>query len=383
MAWAEVAVAATEARWGSVVAAALLLPGAALQANAETAPEQGVVELKMLSYRDWQPGLDRIRVNSPAAYVMAPIGSRWSIEGTVVSDSVTGASPRYHTAVSGASRMSERRNAEDVTVTHYDERDAWSLGGAYSEEHDYTSRTLSGTYRWSTPDNNRTWNVGLGYSNDDVGSSDDPSVQGHRRTWQTTFGVTQAMSALDLVQATLGANFGRGDFDDPYKLPDIRPDVRNQFTTLLRWNHRFDAADGTLRSGWRYYSDTFGVRSDTFDVAWVQSFGDAVQLTPSLRYATQRAAKFYYDPVYSTVLGAPFPPGFDGHHDASADQRLSAFGAVTAGLRVDVKIAPLWTADLSYERYEQRGDWRLGGHGSPGLAAFSAQWFQLGVARNF
>ena len=168
--------AATEARWGSVVAAALLLPGAALQANAETAPEQGVVELKMLSYRDWQPGLDRIRVNSPAAYVMAPIGSRWSIEGTVVSDSVTGASPRYHTAVSGASRMSERRNAEDVAVTHYDERDAWSLGGAYSEEHDYTSRTLSGTYRWSTPDNNRTWNVGLGYSNDDVGSSDDPSV---------------------------------------------------------------------------------------------------------------------------------------------------------------------------------------------------------------
>ena len=39
--------------------------------------------------------------------------------------------------------------------------------------------------------------------------------------------------------------------------------------------------------------------------------------------------------------------------------------------------------DASYVRYEQRGDWRLGGHGSPGLAPFSAQWFEVGVACTF
>ena len=305
--------AATDPRWGSVVAAALLLPGIATTAHAETAPEQGVVELKYLSYRDWQPDFSRIRVSTPAVYVLAPIGSRWSVEGSMVSDAVSGASPRYHTAVSGASRLSERRNAEDVSVTHYDERSAWSLGAAYSDEHDYTSHTVSGTWRWSTPDNNRTWNVGLGYDDDDVGSSDDPTLHGHRRTWRTSF----------------------------------------------------------------------GVRANTFDAAWVQSFGDRVQLTPSLRYTSQRAARFYYDPVYSATLGAPFPPGYDGQHAVSADQRLSAFGAITAGLRLDVKLAPRWTMDLSVERYAQRGGWRLGGDGSPGLAPFYAQWFELGVARSF
>ena len=39
--------------------------------------------------------------------------------------------------------------------------------------------------------------------------------------------------------------------------------------------------------------------------------------------------------------------------------------------------------DLSYQRYEQRAAWRVGGDGSPGLAPFSAQWWQLGVARSF
>ena len=375
--------AATESRLGTVLAAALLLPGAAIQSHAETAPEQGEVELKYLSYRDWQPGLDRVHVHAPSVYVLAPIGSRWSVEGTVVSDSVSGASPRYHSAISGASRMSERRNAEDVTVTHYAERSAWSLGTAYSEEHDYRSRTVSGTYRWSSDDNNRTWNVGLGYSNDAIGSSDDPTLHAHRRTWQTTAGVTQALTAIDLVQATFGANFGDGDFSDPYKLPDIRPNHRNQYTSLLRWNHRLDGPQATLRTGWRYYADTFGVRASTVDAAWVQTINDSVQLTPSLRYTTQRAARFYFDPVYSASLGAPFPPGYDGAHDVSGDQRLSAFGAFSAALRLDVKIDSHWRLDASYERYQQRSGWRLGGKGSPGLEPFSAQWLQLGVARSF
>jgi len=358
-----------------------LLPGAAV--HAETAPEQGVVELQALSYDDWQPGLQRIHVFAPSAYVLAPIGTRWSLEGSVVSDAVSGASPRYHTAISGASRMSERRNAADATLTHYGDRDAWSLGAAYSNEHDYRSRAVSGNYRWSTEDNNRTWNVGLAYTNDAIGSSDDPSLHEHRRTVQFMGGVTQAATARDLWQWSLGVSVGNGYFSDPYKLPDIRPDHRNEFTSLLRWNHDLDDLKAVVRSSWRYYADSFGVRASTFDVAWVQSFGDRFQLTPGLRYTTQRAAKFYFDPVYSTTLGPPFPPGYDGQHPTSADQRLSAFGALSAGLRADWKIDARWHLDASYVRYEQRGDWRLGGHGSPGLAPFSAQWFELGVACSF
>lgn len=381
--WEVAAVDATNANLGGVLAAALLLPGVAAPAMAETAPEQGTVGLKLANYRDWQPGLDRVKVDAPSIYVLAPLGTHWSLEGSLVNDAVSGASPRYHSAISGASKMDDSRTAGDVKLTRHDDRQAWAIGVASSSEHDYRSNTLSGEWRISSDDNNRSWNFGLAYSDDQIGSSDDPTLDKRRRTWQLMAGVTQAWTPVDLLQVNLGASIGRGFYSDPYKFPDLRPDERRQTTALLRWNHHFETIGATLRTGWRIYDDSWGVRSHTLDAAWVQPVAAGWSVTPMLRYATQRAARFYYDPVYDNTLGEPFPPGFDRLRHYSADQRLSAFGAATAGLRIDWQVDPQWKLDVSYERYEQRSDWRLGGDGSPGLAAFSARWWQLGVSRSF
>ena len=393
MAWAEVAVAATDAKpgpaassgpvLGGVLAAALLLPGIVAPARAETAPEQGVIAIKQLSYQDWQPGLQRVHVSAPSIYALAPLDAHWSLEGSFVRDGVSGASPRHHSAISSASHMDDQRHAGDLKLTHYDDRQAWAIGGAWSNEHDYKSRTLSAEWRLSSEDNNRTWNIGLARSNDSIGSSDDDTLHEHRGTWQLLAGVTQAVSAVDLVQLNLGANWGRGYFSDPYKFPDIRPRSRNQYTALLRWNHHIEPLQATLRTSWRIYDDSFGVRAHTLEAAWVQPLGERWSVTPTLRYTTQSAAKFYFDPVYDPVQGEPFPPGFDGQHPASADQRLSAFGALTGGLRVDWRVDAQWKMDLNYERYEQRAGWRAGGNGSPGLSTFSARWWQFGLSRSF
>src|SRR5690349_11995944 len=86
---AEVAVAATDPR-GALVIAALALPGVwmASAAQAQGAPEHGLVAIKHLHYEDSQPGLHRITVDSPSFYLLAPLGPRWSIEGTAVLDSL-------------------------------------------------------------------------------------------------------------------------------------------------------------------------------------------------------------------------------------------------------------------------------------------------------
>jgi len=84
-------VAATERsdRAGAIIAAALALPGVC--AHAENAPEHGVVAVKYLHYQDSQPGLKRIKVDSPSLYLLAPVGSDWSVEGSAVVDTVSGA----------------------------------------------------------------------------------------------------------------------------------------------------------------------------------------------------------------------------------------------------------------------------------------------------
>ena len=66
----------------------------------------------------------------------------------------------------------------------------------------------------------------------------------------------------------------------------------------------------------------------------------------------------------------------------SLDQRLSAFGALTLGLKADYRLDDLWSIDAKLESYKQRGNWRIGG-GSPGLAAFNATSVMFGANRKF
>jgi len=383
-------VAATDTRFargdkaGAIIAAALALPG--VVAHADSAPEHGEVAVKYLQYQDSQPGLDRIKVTAPAVYVLAPLSPKWAVEGSFVSDSVSGATPRYHTAISGATpRMTDERHAGDIKVTRYAERSSYSLGVSKSKEHDYDSSAVSLGASFSSDDNNRTWNIGLGYASDKIGSTNDATLHERKRTTELMFGVTQAWTANDLVQLNLTFNSGRGFYSDPYKEPDIRPRQRDQGILLARWNHHFADLNASLRTSYRFYHDSFGINAHTLGAEWVQPLSTMFTVTPSLRLYSQSAAKFYFDPVYDPDVGAPYPPGYftNPPEFISADQRLSAFGAVTVGLKVAVQFTPEWSSDLKLERYEQRSSWRVGGNGSPGLDPFRASFVQLGLNKRF
>jgi hypothetical protein len=154
-----------------VLMATLMLPGLAAVSTftqAENAPEHATLVFKYGTYKDWQPGWDRINVKAPHLYALVPLGKDWSVEGGFVLDSLSGATPRIHSssALSSASRMSDERKAGDVKVTRYFSRSAISLGGAYSTENDYKSKAFSIDARFASEDNNRTWSFGLGTSND-------------------------------------------------------------------------------------------------------------------------------------------------------------------------------------------------------------------------
>ncbi len=385
------AVAATEAqagdgarpRWGPLVALALSLPGT-VAAQADTVPVDGYVGLKWLDYRDAQPGLDRIRVQSPSALLRTPAAGGYSAEVQATVDRVSGASPRYHSAISGASRMRDERRAGEVKVTrHLDDR-SWTVGLAASSENDFQSRAATVRAAWWTPDRNTGWNLTLGLRRDRIGSSDDPALDEGRRTVEAAAQVIQAVSRRDLVAATFTHATGTGHYADPYKRPDIRPSSRHQSALGLRWNHHLEGPDVTLRTAWRLYRDSFGVRSHTLELEPVFTPQQGWTIAPSVRHYSQRAARFYFDPVYS-YLGPPYPPGYleTAGLPVSADHRLAGFGAWTIGLKVAWASSSGWSADLKVERYEQRAGWRLDGPGSPGLAPLRAVFVQWGVARRF
>ncbi|MBK1890277.1 DUF3570 domain-containing protein [Undibacterium sp. 14-3-2] len=364
----------------ALLAAAMLLPGVV---HAETAPERGAISVKYLQYKEDQPGMDRIRVHAPAVSVLAPIAGEWSLAASVTTDEVSGASPRYHTAVSGASRMSDLRKAGDVAVTRYLPQSSISIGAAFSTEHDYRSRALSLQGSLLSEDKNTTWTFGVGGSDDAINPTNRIVKGESRQTINVLAGITRVFTPVDIAQLTYTHSAGHGYYSDPYKLADNRPRTRDQNTLLLQWNHRFINADASSRLSYRYYRDSFGISANTVSAEWVQSLSGGWTITPALRAYSQRAANFYFDPVYDARIGPPFPPGyiFGGPALTSADQRLSAFGAITAGLKIARQINQDWSVDMKLERYEQRGSWRLFGSGSPGLAPLRATSLQVGFTR--
>ncbi|CUI03221.1 DUF3570 domain-containing protein [Massilia antarctica] len=366
----------------AILAAALMLPGLV---HAETAPEHASISVKLLSYEESQSSMDRIRVRAPSISVVAPVAGVWSVTGSLTADDVSGASPRYHTAVSGASRMSDDRKAGDAAVTRYFPRGSLTVGAAYSTEHDYDSRALSVTGAMSSEDKNTTWSLGMGGSDDTINPMNLIVRDESRQTVNFLAGVTQVLGPNDLAQLTLTHNRGHGYFSDPYKAFDNRPRQRNQSALMGRWNHHYAATGGTSRLSYRYYTDSYGIRAHTFGGEYVQPAGQGWIITPSARLYSQRAARFYFDPVYDGVLGEPFRPGYASNPDgySSADQRLSGFGAVTLGIKVAKQLSRDWIVDVKLEAYQQRGSWRLFDKGSPGLESLRAHSIQLGLTRQW
>lgn len=387
-------------RASGVLLASLVLPGLAalatlapLTAAAESAPEHTTIAVKYGNYQDSQANWDRVKVNAAQVYVQAPIAGEWSIEASGVADNVSGATPYAHSQKSGASGggktgMSDERHAGDVKITRYLPRAAVSASLAYSTEHDYQSIALGLDARWSSDDNNRTWTLGYGRSNDTIDNSySGGSITGKRKnTHEFMGGVTQVLTPTDIAQFNLTRSLGSGYYDDPYKNYENRPDKRNAWIGLARWNHYVGAFDASIRTSYRYYSDSFGVASHTAGVEWVQPAGRWT-FTPGLRYYSQSAANFYFDPVlnaqgqydaFATLLRATSLSG-----NKSADQRLAAFGALTLSMKASYAFTPNLVADVKYERYRQSAALHLGGAGSPGLDAFKASFMQVGLSYRF
>ena len=362
----------------ALFAAALALPGV-LPATvlAQGVPDQGLISLKFLDYRDWQPGADRMRVRSPSMYVLKPLSDTLVAEGSLVYDSMSGASPLYYNALSGASGLgvTDYRTAGDVKVTRYLDRAAVGVGAAVSSERDYLSRALSLDVRLASVDRNRTYALGLAGASDRINSTNGLAEGKERRTVELLAGVTQALSAESIVQSNLTYSTGRGYYSDPYKTLDARPDHRRVFAWLTRFREQLPWHDAILKLSYRYLHDSFGSNAHALEAAWHQPLPLEWSVEPSLRYYTQSAASFYFDP--------PFGQGFEFGKPYSADTRLSAFGALTPGIGVAKLLPDGWSVDLKWEFYRQRSSWRFGGSGSPGLEPFSARWFEFGIAKTF
>ncbi|MEI6691574.1 MAG: DUF3570 domain-containing protein [Chlorobium sp.] len=358
----------------ALFAAAMALPYSQ-SAFAEAAPERGIVSFKYLNYKDSQPDQERVSVNAYSVTGMAPIAGKWSVSTTYTNDSVSGASPERNShIVSGASKMKDHREAVDLSATRYFSKASLTFGSSYSKENDYISRGYSLQESISTEDKNTTITFGGSYTTDTINPTVNKDQFYDKRVVAGLIGITKILTKQDIVQLNIGYSKGKGYFNDPYKAFEARPDKRESKTLMTRWNHHFDEKDGTARISYRYYTDDWGVNAHTLGMEYVQPLPKEFTVTPLIRLYSQTAARFYL---------SDFPdPSQEFPMYSSMDQRLSAFGAITIGIKLEKKIAKDWLVDAKLEAYEQRAGWSITGGGDPGLLPFKARSIQLGLSRN-
>lgn len=360
-----------------ILVAALAIPGIQA-AHADTAPERAQISYKFLDYQDSQPGWERIGVHARALSVLVPIAGEWSLEGSITSDTVSGASPAYHSQRFRSGRMEDKRTGRDIKVTRYFPRGSLSVGIADSRESDYISRSFFVSGSLSTEDKNTTFSAGVGQSNDHINVPEIGVNNESKRVRDMMLGITKILSPTDIVQLTVTHAEAEGYLSDPYKYRDNRPDSKYQTAILGRWNHHFAASAGTTRLSYRYYTDSFDIHAHTVTAEYVQPLPWEFTVTPIIRLHAQSAASFYLDPV-----NPPFPTIRPRTEVQSQDQRLSAFGGASLGIKVSKRITPDLVVDGRYEYYEQRSSWYPFGNGSPGIEPFRANMLQLGITYFF
>ncbi|MEI7695962.1 MAG: DUF3570 domain-containing protein, partial [Chlorobium sp.] len=263
----------TSSLFGStLLAAALALPSVQF-AYADAPPERSLVSFKYLNYTDSRSnyidpaaapntgGGDDGRSGASGgggiqAYTfrgVVPFAQVWSVGTSLTYDSVSGASPTYHTF--GLTPMKDSRKAVDVQLTRYFSNGNIVLGTSYSGESDYVSRNLSLQGSLATADKNTTFTLGGSLTNDTIDLITlTKTVPGTNLTYPLAekvvpvrtgltdtknivaglVGVTRVLTTNDIVQLNLGYSRGNGYYSDPYKFVDNRPRERNSTTALAR-----------------------------------------------------------------------------------------------------------------------------------------------------
>ena len=285
--------------------------------------------------------------------LLTPIGQRWSLDLGVSRETMSGASPwatvrgpdgEADLIMSGAT-IKDSRTEVNVSGTHYAESRSTALTLSRSREDDYEADALSVSGEWTFNDDLTTLSAGASYSSDVIEPSD-AAIFGRvtreeRTTRSISVGVGQILNRLSALYAGLSLTDHTGYLSDPYKLRDARPDGRVERALSVRYRRFLLRPNGALHLDYRFYDDDWGIASHTLHTSWYQNVGARFQIVPNLRYYSQLAAEFYL-PIDNFLL----PPDIS----QSSDFRLSAYGAVTGGIKGIVQ-RPRWALTVSVDRY--------------------------------
>lgn len=350
--------------------------------------------------QSWQEDADRVRVDSQYALLEANLTPDMRLKVMGLVDTIAGATPTGEKpATPGAavptSRMEEVRRAWDANVAYQFKRVNVAAAYGVSRESDYVSNGTSLNTVTDFNQKNTNLLLGWGHTDDRIMSKFWPSGDRAKTGDDYIVGVTQLLSPETSVTANISYGHSDGFMSDPYKIvsttnldvdpgtyytpPENRPREKDKVSVFLGVNQHFEKLDAALDGSYRYYQDSFGIKSHTVELKWVQRVGTHFLVEPVVRYSRQSAADFYYYDLDAAGIVTSYDPSFETGTGKgpfySSDYRLSRLETLNLGLKLAWIINDHFTVDFAYERYLMNG---LDGT-TPSAAYCDANVFTFGL----
>ncbi len=361
-----------------IVSACFALMGLASTGAAEDLSlPQSEARIRYMYYTEHQSdGTERMTVDAPMAFLRQKVGDDLTLEGNFTYDGMSGASPFYLDSVSGASGLGIKDDRYEGQLRIARQFNNTIVGGTFfmSDEDDYKALAGSLDVTHALEGGNTQLTGGVSHSSDDVSSTLYPLLGGNRETTSVSAGVVQIVDEQSILSSSISYTYDSGYLNDPYKTYDNRPDVRNEFVWMNRYNYYVPCYDSSIHNDLRFYSDDWGITSQTLEVSYYQPIGETWLIRPSVRYYSQHGATFFKD---------VFPPGPEQVGFFSADQRLGTYGSITAGVKLQRDFGENWSIDIGAHWMEQRTEWSLQGGSGSNYQALHAFFTGLGVLKRF
>jgi hypothetical protein len=383
-----------------------LLAGSAV---ANYAAAESKIAVHHLEYKEYD---DRVQVGDSVISIEQTFGVDYTLTANFGVDTVSGASPALQPQANASSSaqfnnaqgmtdevllsydpngeylvkkvpLTDKRRSSDVALTIRDEdRNEYTVGGSYSSEGDYVSRGVFGQYlTYADERKNRSYIAGFSWLHDtsDVFTTGYRSkVQQDLDTFNVELGSSQILSPEAYIDLTLFGSHSRGYLsnhyltvlreidvnnngtigtDEVFAAADNRPETRNSVGVNVRHVQQFKG-DHVLQSSYRFYTDSWDIRSHTLSAQLSLKLTDKLTFMPIYTYYTQTAASFFKDPETENNHFAT--TGY-----ASSDLRLGDFDADTFELGASYQFTKNLSVDGSIAQYKQsnnfKSNWAVAG----------------------
>jgi hypothetical protein len=259
-----------------------------------------------------------VTIHGPSVLVRKKMAEKYSISANYYMDMVTSASIDVET--SGASEYKEERKQYSFSFDYLRGKTTYSLSYTNSEENDYEAETFSFGISQDLFGDLTTISMGFSKGADVVmrtisdpdsgGRIVDPSFEQDIDRWSYRVGVSQILTKNLIAALELEVITDEGYLNNPYRTYRfVRPDDERKFALATEIYPRtrtsnaialnakyFLSYRAALQGGYRFFTDTWGIRADTYSLGYTHPLGNTPWVFEvSYRFYDQSKADFYRD----------------------------------------------------------------------------------------